>query len=151
MFVFSYMTLLASLCILFIIFSKPIVSFLTSGRYTYASTYANIFIIGIFFMQLGGFFDQLFTAFGETKYVMKLNISMGVFCIIAYYFMIQHYQFYGANITRVITSLFYVLSGTILFIIFIKRNKSILLDHTKQIPSDTRKIGNILTKSLFTP
>ncbi len=63
-----------------------------------------LFIIGIFFMQLGGFFEQLFTAFSATKYVMWRNILMGIFCIAAYYFMIQKYQFYGAKITRVITS-----------------------------------------------
>jgi O-antigen/teichoic acid export membrane protein len=116
--------ILASLCIIFIIFSKPIVSYLTSGRYTYASTYANIFIIGIFFMQLGGFFDQLFQAFGATKYVMWLNTLMGIFCVFAYYFMIQKYQFYGANITRVITSVFYVFCGASLFLIYIKKGKN---------------------------
>lgn len=123
LFTLSYTAILAVLCVLFIIFSESVVSFLTSGRYTYASTYANIFIIGIFFMQIGGFFEQLFTAFGATKYVMWRNILMGVFCIIAYYFMIKEFQFYGANITRVITSLFYIVSGALLFMLYIKKRK----------------------------
>lgn len=124
LFTVIYISILAVLSILFIIFSESVVSFLTSGRYTYASTYANIFIIGIFFMQIGGFFEQLFTAFGATKYVMWSNILMGIFCIITYYFMIQNYQFYGANITRVISSIFYILNGALLFLIFIRKKKS---------------------------
>ncbi len=123
LFVFTYLTILAFLCGLFIIFSGPVVSFLTAGRYTYASEYANIFIIGIFFMQAGGFFEQLFTAFGKTKLVMWRNILMGIFCIIAYYFMIHYYQFIGANITRVIASIFYLLVGLIMFALYKRKIK----------------------------
>jgi len=114
---------MGTLSILFILFSKPVVSFLTSGRYVYASSYANIFVIGIFFMQVGGIFEQLFTAYGATKLAMWRNILMGGFCIIAYYYMIKEYQFHGANITRVITAIFYVLSGAILFFIFTKKKR----------------------------
>jgi len=124
LFTFVYTGVLAALCIMFILFSEIIVSFLTSGRYTYASTYANVFVIGIFFMQIGGFFEQLFTAFGATKLVMWRNILMGVFCIIVYYFMIQKFEFYGANLSRVITSLFYVLSGAIMFFFYLKGEKN---------------------------
>lgn len=123
LFAFVYLTILALLCILFIIFSGPVVSFLTAGRYTYASVYANVFIIGIFFMQAGGFFEQLFTAFGETKLVMWRNIFMGVFCVFSYYVMIHYYQFFGANITRVITSIFYLLIGVVMFVVYIKKTK----------------------------
>jgi O-antigen/teichoic acid export membrane protein len=118
-----YTLLLGILSFLFILFSEPVVSFLTSGRYTHASGYANIFMIGIFFMTIGGIFEQLFTAYGATKFAMWRNILMGVFCIIMFYFMIEKYQFYGANITRVITSIFYVISGALLFYIFMKRKK----------------------------
>jgi O-antigen/teichoic acid export membrane protein len=120
LFITLYMLILGGLSILFITFSTPVVSFLTSGRYTYASKYANIFIIGIFFMQLGGLFEQLFTAFGATQYAMWRNILMGISCIILYYFMIQEYAFYGANITRVITSVIYVLLGAVLFLLYLK-------------------------------
>jgi len=118
--VLFYIAVLAALSLLFILTSKPIVSFLTAGRFAKASIYANIFIIGIFFMQVGGIFEQLFTAFGKTKLVMWRNILMGVFCVIMYYSMIAKYQFYGANITRVITSLFYLISGAIMFLIYSK-------------------------------
>lgn len=123
LFVFFYIVVLAALSLLFIIGSGPIVSFLTAGRFVKASVYANIFIIGIFFMQVGGLFEQLFTAFGATKLVMWRNILMGIFCVIIYYFMINKYQFHGANITRVITSIFFVASGAILFFLFLKRKK----------------------------
>jgi O-antigen/teichoic acid export membrane protein len=124
LFLFFYILVLGVLSILFILFSGSIVTYLTGGRYVLASNYANIFIIGIFFMQLGGIFEQLFTAYGATKLVMWRNILMGVFCVIVFYFMIKHYQFQGANIARVITSLFYVISGSIMFLIYIKRKKS---------------------------
>ena len=48
---------------------------------------------------------------------------MGVFCVITYYFMIKHYQFKGANITMVIASVFYLISGALMFFIYIKRKK----------------------------
>lgn len=124
LFFFFYIIVMGSLSLMFILFSESVVSFLTSGRYTHASSYANIFIIGIFFMQVGGIFEQLFTAYGATKLVMWRNILMGVFCVITYYFMIKHYQFHGANITRVITSIFYVISGALMFFIYIKRKKN---------------------------
>jgi O-antigen/teichoic acid export membrane protein len=123
LFTFFYILVLGTLSLIFIIFSESVVSFLTSGRYTHASSYANIFIIGIFFMQIGGVFEQLFTAYGATKLVMWRNILMGIFCVITYYFMIQHYQFQGANISRVITSIFYLISGALMFFIYIKRKK----------------------------
>ena len=123
LFFFFYILVLGALSLMFILFSESVVSFLTSGRYTHASTYANIFIIGIFFMQVGGVFEQLFTAYGATKLVMWRNILTGVFCVISYYFMIQHYQFRGANINRVITSVFYVISGALMVFIYIKRKK----------------------------
>jgi O-antigen/teichoic acid export membrane protein len=122
-FAFLYMSLIAVLSILFLLFSGQVVSFLTDGRYTYASVYANIFILGIVLMQAGGFFEQLFTAFGKTKLAMWRNIIMGVFSILLYYALIRNFQFFGANIARVIISGVYVLVGAILFTIFIKRNK----------------------------
>lgn len=118
-----YILVLGALSIMFILFSEIVVSYLTSGRYTHASEYANIFIVGVFFMQIGGIFEQLFTAFGATKLVMWRNILMGVFCVFTYYFMIRQYQFQGANISRVITSIFYVISGAIMFFVYVKRRR----------------------------
>lgn len=124
LFVFFYLIVLAGLSLIFILVSHSIVSFLTAGRFVKASVYANVFIIGIFFMQTGGIFEQLFTAFGATKLVMWRNIMMGVFCIAMYYFMIEKYQFHGANITRVITSIFYVFSGAVLFAFYMRSQRS---------------------------
>ncbi len=72
-------------------------------------------------MQIGGVFEQLFTAFGATKLVMWRNILMGIFCVGTYYFMIKHYQFNGANISRVIASMFYVFTGALMFYIYLKQ------------------------------
>jgi O-antigen/teichoic acid export membrane protein len=127
LFTVFYVFALGVLSFMFILFSKSVVSFLTSGRYTHASTYANIFIIGIFFMQIGGIFEQLFTAYGATKLVLWQNILMGTFCVITYHYMIQHYQFRGANITRVISSIFYIISGLTIFMIYVRKKKSIIV------------------------
>jgi O-antigen/teichoic acid export membrane protein len=123
-FIFFYLIILATLSLIFILFSEPVVSFLTSGRYTHAGTYANILIIGIFFMQIGAIFEQLFTAYGATKLVMWRNILMGIFCLVSYYLMIKYFQFHGANITRVISSIFYVVSGAIMYLIYFKKDKA---------------------------
>lgn len=123
LFVFLYLIVLAGLSLIFILVSHSIVSYLTAGRFIKAGVYANVFIIGIFFMQAGGIFEQLFTAFGATKLVMWRNISMGIFCIVMYYYMIEKYQFHGANIARVITSIFYLFSGAVLFAFYLRRQR----------------------------
>ncbi len=125
-FITFFFFIIGSLSFLFILFSEPLVSYLTSGRYTHASSYANVFIIGLFFMQVGGVIEQIFTAFGATKIEMWRNILMGLFCVITYYLMIQFYQFQGANIARVISSVFYVLSGIIMLIWYVKKKKHML-------------------------
>jgi O-antigen/teichoic acid export membrane protein len=118
-----YILIMGSLSVAFIFFSGPVVSFLTSGRYLHACNYANILIIGIFFMQVGGIFEQLFTAYGATRYAMWRNILMGAFCVATYYFMIKNYQFKGANITRVISAIFYSVSGAVLFLLYIRKRR----------------------------
>ncbi len=122
-FISIYIIILGILCFSFFMFSELVVSFLTAGRYSHASSYANVFIISVFFMSIGGIFEQLFTAFGKTKLVMWRHILVGVFSVLGYYFMIQKYQFQGANITRVLVSVFSVLIGAIMFLIMIKRRK----------------------------
>ena len=131
LFIILFLFIISIITLFFILLSTPIVSFLTSGRFVKATKYANVFIIGILFMQIGGIFEQLFTAYGATKMAMWRNIMMGIFCIIIYYFMIQQYQFQGANITRVITSVFYVVSGAILFFIYYKKKR--LMNNRKLI------------------
>jgi O-antigen/teichoic acid export membrane protein len=121
-----YISVIAIFSFAFIVLSSSIVAFLTAGKYVYASDYANVFILSIFFMQLGGLFEQLFNAFGATKLVLWRNIFMGVLCVVLHYLMIKKYQFHGANITRVITSIFYVISGAVMFFIYFKRRKRIL-------------------------
>ena len=115
-----FISLLVILSILFITFSNPVVSFLTNGRYTYASTYANIFVIGVMFMQVGGLFEQLLTAYGATKYVMLRNVLTGIFCVLLYYVLVKKYQFMGANIARVISSIFFMIIGATIFAFYNK-------------------------------
>jgi len=117
-----YIGLMAFLTLAFIMVSHPIVYYLTAGRYAYAATYANVFVIGVFFMQIGGIYGQLFTAYSVTNLVMWRNIVMGVFCVIAYYWMIRYFQFKGANITRVFAGLFYIISGTVLWLYYKKKH-----------------------------
>ncbi len=123
LFVLFYILILSALSLLFIFLSESVVSFLTAGRYIHASAYANVFIIGIFFMQIGLIFDQLFNAYGKTKLILWRNTLMGIFCIFTYYFMIKNYQFEGANIARVVTSIFYLIISFLIFFIYIKRKK----------------------------
>ncbi len=123
LFISLYLACLGVITLSFLLLSDPVVSFLTSGRYTHASSYANIFIIGIFLMAAGDLFEQLFTAFGATKYAMWRNILMGIFCIVSYYLMIRYFQFRGANITRVFASLFYILTGAVLLYFYKTRNR----------------------------
>jgi len=124
LFLSFYFSVLIVLTSLFILCSASIVSFLTSGRYTYASTYANVFIVGMLLMQIGGVFEQLFTAYGVTKLAMWRNILVGGGCILMYYFMIKNYQFHGSNITRVITAIFYILTGAVMFFIYVKNKRA---------------------------
>lgn len=117
----AYTVLLVVCAMLFIAFSAPVMSFLTSGRYTYSSEYANVFVIGIVFMQIGGFFEQLFTAFGATHFVMWRNVILGVLSTGIYYFAVKQYSFSGASAARVGVAVLYLLLGFVMFYFFRKK------------------------------
>lgn len=113
-----YFLLVSVTTVIFILFSEPLVNYLTSGRYIRAAVYANILIISIALLHLANFFEQLFTAYGATNFIMVRNIIMGLFCLAFYYVMIHNYQFLGANISRVVSSIFFIFLNSILFIVF---------------------------------
>lgn len=104
----------------FICFSKPIVYFLTDGKYTHASDYADFFVIGIVIMQMGGFFEQLLTAFEATRLVMWRNIILGILTVAIYYFLIKTQSFRGAAVSRIIVAGLYFGVGSLVFLLFVR-------------------------------
>lgn len=97
-----FLLLVLFMIILFITFSPYLMDFLTSGRYTRAYKYANMYSIGIFFMQVFGFANAIIIALKKTKQALYVNLIGGVAAIISYFFMIRWFEFQGANIAYII-------------------------------------------------
>jgi O-antigen/teichoic acid export membrane protein len=118
LFLAGYLLVTLLISIGFIVFSNSILNVLTSGRYTKASIYANTFVIGLFFFRLGGFLEPYFKVKRETKMILVINVGVGIFSIISYYFMIQWMGFKGANINRIFVGVFYILMSIVAFLIY---------------------------------
>ncbi len=88
--------------IVFTLFSEPIVSILTSGRYTDASAYANIFIWSDMFLHLSYFFAIFFIVAGETKLLLYRKIVMAVVGAVIFFYAIRYWGFVGAAYAKVL-------------------------------------------------
>jgi O-antigen/teichoic acid export membrane protein len=123
LFVAGYSVVLLVTVVLFISFSHTILSLLTSGRYTRASGYANIFVIGLAIQYTGGFFEPIFNARKQTKYILATNIVVGMFSVACYFFMIKWLGFRGANDARAMIGAFYLLASFSLYQLYRFRSK----------------------------
>lgn len=123
MFVGGYSFTISVTAILFITFSHSILSLLTSGRYTRASVYANVFVIGLAIQRMS-VFEPIFNAAKQTKYTLATNTVVGAFSVACYFFMIRWMGFHGANEARVVIGAFSLIVSFSLFMLYKYRNKN---------------------------
>lgn len=102
--------------IIFMIFSKPVVDFLTSGRYTEAYKYANILIWGNYIMQFTYVLSIIIIVKGKTKLLFFNKIFMSIIGVIVFMTFIPSWSFMGAAYAKIVINLIYCLS--LLFLIF---------------------------------
>ena len=100
----------------FMLFSKPIISVLTAGRYIAAAEYTNIILISVFLMGLYWFLDKILIALEKTKLNLIINIFGGVTSIIVAYFAVENFKFLGAAYGKVIVAFLLCIIALILVI-----------------------------------
>lgn len=102
-------------CVLiFMLFSKTIISILTSGRYIAAEQYTNIALIAVFLMGIFYFFDKILIALGKTKLNLFVNCVGGASAFIVMYFAVPKFGYIGAAYGKVVLAMIMVLTSSIL-------------------------------------
>jgi len=102
---------MAGMSLMFILFSRHVVDYLTAGRYTRAYQYANINVVGLLLINIFGVFQALLTALQRTRLVLMANLAGGIAALIIYKIFIVHWGFQGANWARVIVAGFMIFVG----------------------------------------
>lgn len=112
----AYIAVLTMVTVTAILFSEPIIGFLTSYRYPEAAKYFNIIVVSMCLYNIGDMFQQLFNSLNNTRLVLIRNAIMGAISIVLYYFFIKKFGFIGAAWAKVAIYSFYIIIGLILFI-----------------------------------
>jgi O-antigen/teichoic acid export membrane protein len=90
--------------VMFSLFSRPIVSILTSGRYTDAYAYANIFIWSDMLLHFSYFLAIFFIVAGETKLLLYRKMMIAAMSGAIFYYAIQHWGFAGAAYAKIVVN-----------------------------------------------
>jgi O-antigen/teichoic acid export membrane protein len=107
----------------FIMLSKPIIEFLTAGRYMGAVKYANLLVVAQSEIIFIYFIGTVLTALRLTRVELIIMIITAVTSIILLLSMVSSFQFYGAIYANILTySIWFImLTLTIIF----RKNKNI--------------------------
>jgi O-antigen/teichoic acid export membrane protein len=110
--------------VLFIFISKPLIYFLTYGKYTDSADFANILclrnIATIFSFSL----STVVVAYGFSRFELVNKILGALFSILAYKFLINNYGFYGAAWGQSLS--WFIMAMITVTFLFLKRFKFIL-------------------------
>jgi O-antigen/teichoic acid export membrane protein len=119
-----YLMVLLLLTGIFLIFSKNIVYYLTSGRYTRAYIYANYFAVAFFFMNTAKVTNSIILALGKSRGQLYINIIAGVIGFASYKLLIFKFGFIGASYGRISVAVVYLVTQVlfILNMVFLKKN-----------------------------
>lgn len=109
--------------LIFMMFSRTIISILTAGRYIAAEQYTKITLVSVFLIGVYWFFDKIFIALGKTKLNLIVNIFGGTIAIIIMYIAVTNFGFIGAAYGKVLLVMIMVLISSILAIKHLKQQK----------------------------
>jgi len=123
--------ILITITVIYLIFSKYITHYLTSGRYTRAYMYANIIAVAGFFFSLSKLLLTILLALKKTKNILLINSISALLAIIIYKLSIMKYGFYGAAYGRIIIG-FTICLLIVIFILLSTRKKQQILDNTDE-------------------
>jgi len=112
--------------LIFMLFSHPILSILTAGRYIAAAKYTNILLMSVFLMGVYWFLDKILIALEKTKLNLIINILGGISAIIVTYLAVDIFKFTGAAYGKVIVSLVLSITALILVIKNLKQKDALI-------------------------
>ncbi len=121
---FVYAISLLFITAVFLLVSKPLVDFLTSGRYTRAYIYANYGAVTFLIMNLGSIPNTFILALQKSKYMLYINIIAGIIGLLVYKLFIARWQFIGGSYARIIVAFTYLLTISIFILTMIYKHKS---------------------------
>lgn len=103
----------------FLVVSKPVIAFLTSGRYTEAYRYANLAIWGNFILMITYLLGIILISMNKTKIILYESILLAAIALIAFKTFIGKWSFNGALYAKIFINSTNVLLciGIILFFI----------------------------------
>jgi O-antigen/teichoic acid export membrane protein len=118
---FQYLALITGILfgmtIVFISISEWITSILTSGRYTRAYVYANLDMIGFFFLQIFGLLSAIINALRRTRAILVINVVASLFALLAFRFLIDKYGYLGGCYGKITISIFLSLLALLFLLI----------------------------------
>lgn len=104
------LTLTVLSCVLFIIFIKPVVSYLYSDRYYIVGTYASWLAIGFSIHGFGDMINRYLGSQGQGKSIRNSSILNGLFKIFGFTVLVYYFNTKGAIVTNIICSSIYLLT-----------------------------------------
>jgi O-antigen/teichoic acid export membrane protein len=82
--------------LLFIVFSKPLISFLTYGKYTEAASFSNILCLRNIATTFAFIISGILIGYGYTRYELINRIFGSLLAFLIYKYFIETWGFYGA-------------------------------------------------------
>ncbi len=96
-------SIILCLCtLLFILFSKTILNYLTAGIYTSAYNYANLLAFSFFLVIIFSFLNCILMHLQKTRLLFIINVIGGLSSFAVYHYLISIYTFEGAAYGRII-------------------------------------------------
>ncbi|WP_438312456.1 lipopolysaccharide biosynthesis protein [Sporosarcina sp. FA9] len=124
--------------ILFTIVSKPVISLLTSGKYTEAYQFANLIIWSNYFLLFSYLLAVIMIVQNKTKLLMYRKLILAPIGIILFILFIDRWQFIGAGYAKIIINLL----NCILLLYFIISSSGGIKNFNKVV------ISTLLNKSI---
>ena len=112
--VMRYTILISAIsCILFILFIKPVVTFLYSSRYEVVGIYAIWLAVGYTVHGIGDMINRYLGSHGKGKEIRNASIANGVFKVFGYTLFVYLFNTPGALITTIMCDFIY--AGSIFY------------------------------------
>lgn len=113
--------------IIFIFFAKPVLSILTSGRYTEAASFAKILVFKNITMSLYYTVIMIIVGLGFTKSELINRFFGAILSLFMFKYLITDYGYYGAAWGQSLS----FLGMTVIGVVFLIFNKKRMLTHNK--------------------
>lgn len=108
-YIVSIASILFLINISFLLFSKDIISLLTGDKYTDAYKYTNILIWDAFLFTFINLLLAILIALKETKIILEIKITISIISLVALYFFVDKWNFFGAAYGRICVNIIFLI------------------------------------------